>query len=120
MAETVACVRRLDAAGVEPKTPAIAADDVLSDRWEERSWPLFERDGRLHVGTWRGEPGRLRIADQPYDEISVLSSGAVALSDLDGSRVEFGPGDRFVVERGFSGVWETLAPTEKVYVVYSG
>jgi uncharacterized cupin superfamily protein len=103
--------------GIEPSVPAIGADDVLSEQWTEHAWNRLVTGGGIAIGSWHGEPGRLRIDDQPYDELSVIQRGRVAIVDADGSRSEFGPGDAFVLRVGFSGVWETLEPTDKVYAL---
>ncbi|HST42384.1 MAG TPA: cupin domain-containing protein [Conexibacter sp.] len=114
MGETVVAVVR---DGIAPSTPAIGPDDVLSGPWTEQAWNRLVTGGGIAIGSWHGEPGRLRIDDQPHDELSVLQSGRVAIVDADGVRSEFGPGDAFVLRAGFSGVWETLEPTDKVYAL---
>ncbi|NNM47206.1 cupin domain-containing protein [Knoellia sp. DB2414S] len=65
---------------------------------------------------WEGSTGTLRLPDYPYDEVCVMLEGRVALVDEDGRRREFGAGEAFFVPRGFSGVWETLEPSRKVFV----
>lgn len=103
--------------GIEPSVPAIGPDDVLSEQWTEHAWNRLVTGGGIAIGSWHGEPGRLRIEDQPHDELSVIQRGRVAIVDADGTRSEFGAGDAFVLRAGFSGVWETLEPTEKVYAL---
>lgn len=114
MAGEVVAVTR---AGIDPSTPAIGPGDVLSERWSEQAWNRLVTAGGVAIGSWHGEPGRLRIADQPHDELSVIQSGRVAIVGADGVRSEFGPGDAFVLRAGFTGVWETLEPTDKVYAL---
>ena len=103
--------------GVEPSVPAIGPEDVLSESWSEQAWNRLVTGGGVAIGSWHGEPGRLRIDDQPHDELSVIQSGRVAIVTDDGARSEFGAGEAFVLRAGFSGVWETLEPTDKVYAL---
>lgn len=35
-----------------------------------------------------------------------------------GHSVTVRPGDRFVMPRGFTGTWEVIEPTRKLYVMY--
>lgn len=103
--------------GIEPSIPTIGPDDVLSASWSEQAWNRLVTGGGVAIGSWHGEPGRLRIDDQPHDELSVIQAGRVAIVADDGARSEFGPGEAFVLRTGFSGVWETLEPTDKIYAL---
>ena len=68
------------------------------------------------IGFWEGEPGSVALRPWPYPELCILLSGRVALVDEDGQRAEFGAGEAFFVPPSFSGTWETLEPTTKVFV----
>lgn len=103
--------------GIAPSVPAIAPDDVVRGPWSEQAWSALVTTGGLAIGSWHGEPGALRITDQPYDELSVIQAGRVAIVDEAGERVEYGPGDGFVLRAGFSGIWETLEPSDKIYAI---
>lgn len=79
--------------------------------------PAFE-DGEagFYTGVWGSEVGAWRVA---YDEseLCVLIAGRVRLIEDGGAAVEFGPGEAFVVPRGFRGIWETLEPVRKIYAI---
>lgn len=45
-----------------------------------------------------------------------MLTGMVALVDHTGARREFGAGEAFWVPRGFSGTWETVEPSTKIFV----
>jgi uncharacterized cupin superfamily protein len=47
-----------------------------------------------------------------------IVSGRSRLTAADGTVTEVGPGDEFVIARGFEGVWEVLERTRKIYVIY--
>ena len=61
-------------------------------------------------------PGR-RAVDYTETELGVILVGRVRLTDETNAAVGFGPGDDFVVESGFRGVWECLGRVTKIYAV---
>lgn len=99
-----------------PVVPEWGPGDA-SDTWRETEWRAFGKSEETPFGgAWEGEVGTLRLDSYPYDEVCVMLTGAVALIDEDGGRRVFRAGDAFFVPRGFSGVWETLEPSSKVFM----
>ena len=98
--------------------PADAAPDrVLAGSGGRGTLNAFsDASGRFHAGYWQGEPGR-RAVDYTETELGVILVGRVRLSDETNAAVGFGPGDDFVVESGFRGVWECLGRVTKIYAV---
>ena len=41
----------------------------------------------------------------------------ILLTDKDGVTREIGPGDSFVLQPGFSGTWEVVETTRKLFVI---
>jgi uncharacterized cupin superfamily protein len=76
-------------------------------------------DGRRHAGLWDCSPGSWRVS---YDEweYCLIISGKVRLTGDDGSIVEATAGDSVVIEAGYTGLWEVLEPTRKLYVIDMG
>ncbi len=101
----------------DPVSPVWPPGEASAD-WSETEWRSFgdEQGGRFYGGMWEGLTGTLRLPNYPYDEVCVMLEGRVALVDEEGGRREFGAGEAFFVPRGFSGVWETLEPSRKVFV----
>ena len=52
-------------------------------------------------------------------ELRRLDAGVplVLLTRDGGEPHEYGPGEAFVIPRGFAGVWETLEPVRKIYAI---
>ncbi|MFC9932211.1 cupin domain-containing protein [Streptomyces sp. NPDC127190] len=97
---------------VRPQRP----EGTASPEWTETEWRAFASStGTLFGGSWEGEPGELLLDPYPYDEICVMVSGRVALTDLRGGRKEFGAGEVFHVPKGFRGTWTTLEPSKKFF-----
>lgn len=87
----------------------IAGDPVFT------TWNLEEQGG-LYAGIWRSTPGKWRISYDEWEYCKILSGRSV-IEGADGSRLEVGPGDGFVLRPGFKGTWEVLEETVKEYVV---
>lgn len=97
--------------------PPLDGYEVLSPAWIETEFLAYGGPAKEYTGGfWTGEPGAVRIAPWPYDEICVILSGRVAVADLDGGRLEFGAGEAFYIPQGFAGDWITVEPTSKVFV----
>jgi uncharacterized cupin superfamily protein len=88
---------------------------------ERRTWNLYDDPaGRMSAGIWACAPGAWRVAYAVGgDEYCLILEGRVRLTDEAGDSREFGPGDAFVIPGGFTGIWETLAPLRKHYVILS-
>jgi uncharacterized cupin superfamily protein len=74
-------------------------------------------DRRFLTGTWCHAGGKLD-ATQRYDEVCVILAGRVRLTNEAGEAREYAAGDSFVIPKGFKGIWETLEPVRKHYVIY--
>ena len=57
-----------------------------------------------------------QTVDKVRREFETHRFGAVIEGD-DGSRLEVGPGDAFVLRPGFSGIWRVLETLRKDYVI---
>lgn len=99
-----------------PEPADAAPDRVVAGSGASQVWNAFsDGSGRFHVGHWASEPGIRRVA---YDETEfcVLLSGRVRLEG-EGGAVEFGPGDAFLIEAGFTGAWESIGQVVKLYAI---
>jgi hypothetical protein len=101
-----------------PGEPADAAPGkVLEGSGAARVWNAFSGAGAaFHAGHWQGEPARIRVA-YAESELCVILTGRVRLSDDGGASETFGPGEAFVVEPGFTGLWENIGRVTKIYAI---
>lgn len=67
-------------------------------------------------GVWGSSVGAWRVAYEET-ELCVILEGEVRLASDDGTSATYGVGDAFVIPKGFTGVWETLAPCRKIYAI---
>jgi uncharacterized cupin superfamily protein len=80
-------------------------------------WKLLDQDGLPAVGVWGCTPGSWTVTDRQDTETSIIVAGRARVTDADGTPHDLGPGDVLVLPLGWSGTWEILEPTRKVYIV---
>lgn len=108
---------RVIAVGAGEKVVPVWGPGAASATWSEAEWRAFGTDeSHPYGGAWEGEPGALELDDYPYDELCVMLTGTVALTDRTGARRVFRAGEAFFVPQGFSGIWETVEPATKIFV----
>jgi uncharacterized cupin superfamily protein len=113
-------IRRIDPTAPLSEPVAVAADRLRSGNPLQALLNAYSSaDECFHCGQWSCEPGAWRV-EYSEDELCHLLQGRIRLIDETGGAVEFGVGDSFVIPAGFRGIWETLEPTRKVYVIYEG
>ncbi len=70
----------------------------------------------IEVGIWECTPGGWAIDRRQDTEVVHILEGRVRMTDSDGSTRELGPGDVMVLPSGWSGRWDILEFTRKLYV----
>jgi uncharacterized cupin superfamily protein len=81
-------------------------------------WNHYSDDSnQFHVGMWQSEPGRWKISYSEH-EFCQLLEGVSIVHDDNGGQVTLKAGDNFVIPKGFSGEWEVVEATKKIYVIY--
>jgi uncharacterized cupin superfamily protein len=76
-----------------------------------------DASGVLSSGFWASKPNRTEV-DYTEDEFCYILEGKVRLTDSAGRTEEYKSGDAFVIPKGFTGVWETVEPVRKFYVIH--
>ena len=72
--------------------------------------------GSLRTGIFAGGPGFIRLKDWPDDEEVVLVSGHLVIVSDDGKSSSFGPGDVFIIPKGFNGTYEMKDKMKEIYI----
>jgi uncharacterized cupin superfamily protein len=113
--DTLVFFDRNDPEFEEAPTPA---EKCVEGRPLQRTWHHFtSTDGKFFAGQWEAEPGCWEVS-YSEDEFCQILAGRSVLRDASGAEVELKPGDNFVIPAGFSGQWEVLETTRKIYVIY--
>jgi uncharacterized protein len=93
-------------------------DRLLAGNPEHTARNYFsDSGGRFFAGVWESTPGRWRVR-YTENEFCHITRGSVRIADDGGRQWSFKVGDSFVIPAGFSGWWEVLEPTAKLYVIY--
>jgi uncharacterized cupin superfamily protein len=110
-------VTLLETEGLTPEPGAPPPDRLISGAPAFETWSQYESaDGRSFAGLWRATPGAWRIAYDEWEYCEILE-GVSVITDQAGMARTYGPGDRFVIEPGFTGSWEVVETTTKRYVI---
>lgn len=76
-------------------------------------------DGSFTVGPALFDEMTLEIDGYPADEFMFILEGELEIVDTNGDLDKFGPGDAFVMPKGFVGTWRQLSPVKKYAVTYT-
>lgn len=77
-------------------------------------------DKRLEAGVSSYERVTLELRNWPVDEFMYLIEGQVEITPVGGVPHVYGPGDAFVMPKGFNGTWRQLSNLRKMQVTYAG
>lgn len=113
----VGLISSFDISNIVPEEGAPEPDRILNGRPRTRTWNVEESDdGKTFAGVWEATPGTWRIAYDEWEFFRIESGRSVVTSD-DGEAIHLGPGDSLVIRPGFTGTWEVLETTRKIYVI---
>ena len=113
----MSAIVRLDLGPVDRLDGSIAAEKLVAGAPKTGLRPAYENGAAgFYTGVWESEVGAWRV-DYAEDELCVILAGRVRITADGGTARDFGPGDAFVVPRGFRGVWETLEAVRKIYAI---
>ena len=102
----------------ESSTYRPAPERILGGDPVQTAHILFtSSDGCFVCGSWEAQPGSWRVVFTE-SEFCALLQGAVKVTDAAGSVTIFRAGDAFVSPAGFTGIWEILEPTRKLFASY--
>lgn len=84
----------------------------------QRTWHhVTSGDEKFFAGLWEAEPGCWKINYSEYEFCQIIEGRSI-LRDSSGAEREVSAGDNFTIPAGFSGEWEVLETTRKIYVIY--
>ena len=72
---------------------------------------------QFHSGVWQAGVGCWKVSYTEYEFCQILA-GISILHGSDGSSKKLVAGDNFVIPAGFSGEWEVVEVTKKIYVIF--
>ncbi|MFN7167580.1 MAG: cupin domain-containing protein [Pannonibacter sp.] len=100
-----------------PEADAPAPEKIVSGSPQFTTWLVETRDDeRQFTGVWQSTPGAWRVSYDEWEFCSILN-GHSRLTDASGSVRDLKAGDSFIIEPGFSGIWEVVETTRKLFVI---
>ncbi|HAU75775.1 MAG TPA: hypothetical protein DCW88_09660 [Agrobacterium sp.] len=82
-----------------------------------KTWVEYTTDGgSTVVGWWEATPGTYRQSSEAWEFVHLID-GRIILTPDGADPVEVGPGDAFVVEKGFKGTWKIVEKVRKHFVI---
>lgn len=109
-------IQRIHSSSLPSLRPEPGSYDTVSEDWSEEEFRADFGNSAIEGGYWVGETGSIGFDSWPYTELCVILVGRVAIEDSEGARIEYGVGESFLIPQGFTGIWHTLEPTEKIFV----
>lgn len=73
-------------------------------------------DKQYGVRIWESGPGMLQTDGYPYDEYCLVIDGQLEITNGSGRTEVFGPGDSFVIPKGWQGTWNMKSRFKKQYI----
>lgn len=107
-----------DISSIEPDDGGPDPDLVVKGHPRIRTWVVEERSAdRLYAGVCEATPGAWRIVCEEWKFYSILAGVSVIHeSGVETPRI-LRAGDSFILRPGFSGIWEVVETTRKLFVV---
>lgn len=107
-------VTKLPATGsAVPITTDLEGWKVLEGSPSMKTWVLHtSNDGNMISGYWEATPGSYHATYTDYEFVHLIE-GRITITPDGGQPVTVGPGDAFVVEANFKGVWKIEARVRK-------
>ncbi len=73
-------------------------------------------DGSMISGYWEATPGTYHATYTEYEFVHIIA-GKLVITPEGGAPVNLGPGDAFVVEAGFKGLWKIEETIRKHFAI---
>ncbi|WP_426416673.1 cupin domain-containing protein [Aestuariirhabdus sp. LZHN29] len=103
---------------VDAETYKVDGAKLITGNPEQSLWNHYsDPSEQFFSGVWQSEPGCWRI-DYSEHEFCQILQGHSIVRDTEGNEVHLRSGDNFVIPAGFSGEWEVIETTKKIYVIY--
>lgn len=111
-------IQRLGSGTGERLTPKRFAAVVSGDPKATADAEFTDPSGRLKAGIAAYESSAIRLDGYPYDEYCFVLTGELIVTDADGTTETYGPGDAFLMPRGFQGTWNMPQGLRKYFVIF--
>jgi len=106
-----------DIAAIEPVTTDLDGWIVVEGTPSMKTWVQHtSNDGSMISGYWEATPGTYHATYTDYEFVHIME-GRLTITPDGGAPVVLGPGDAFVVEPGFKGLWKIDETIRKHFAI---
>lgn len=108
---------KLPAPGNDPITANLDGWKVIAGNPTMKTWVLHtSSDGKFVSGYWESTPGTYHATYSAYEFVHLIA-GRITITPDGGTPITVGPGDAFVIEKDFKGIWVVEEAVRKHFVV---
>ncbi len=79
--------------------------------------PFSGTDTNLIAGVWSADPHTQHFDAYPVDEVCVVLTGSITLTELNAEPQIFSAGDAFGLRKGTNLTWTQAPETRKIFVI---
>jgi len=109
-----------DSTSMEPVTDDLEGWTVVEGTPAMKTWVLHtSNDASMISGYWEATPGTYHAVYSEYEFVHIIA-GKLIITPDGGTPVALGPGDAFVVEAGFKGLWKIEETIRKHFAIKLG
>lgn len=100
--------------------PAVDARALASGEGAQSGLRYYHDDTGLSVGIWAATPFTTHLLPYPVHEFMIVHEGTIVIEDATGAMHRFGPGEAFLIPKGFMCRWRQDDRVLKSFVIYAG
>jgi uncharacterized cupin superfamily protein len=106
-----------DISAIEPVTTDLDGWVVVEGTPSMKTWVQHtSNDGSMISGYWEATPGTYHATYTEYEFVHIME-GRLTITPDGGAPVVLGPGDAFIVEPGFKGLWKIDETIRKHFAI---
>ncbi|MEL7043001.1 MAG: cupin domain-containing protein [Pseudomonadota bacterium] len=106
-----------DAAGEKKPSNLIPKACFTTDATDETTMSFYQSDsGAVGAGVWECPPCKIEIEAYPIEEMMVIISGMLKITNADGVEESFGPGEVVYAAKGSKMTWHITERLRKYYM----
>lgn len=103
--------------GVEPIETDLEGWEKISGAPKMKTWIEYTADdGSVISGWWEATRGTYKVCYSAWEFVHLIE-GAITITPDGGQSYTVGPGDAFIVEKDFEGIWEIEEQVLKHFVI---
>ena len=106
-----------ESAGEKKPSKLIPKSCFTTHETDETTMRFYDaEDGSVASGVWECPPCKVDIPSYPVNEMMTIISGTLTITNADGVKESFGPGEVVFVSKGSKMTWQITERLSKYYM----